>query len=439
MLNTEQVLALAPDPASAAAARKLAHPRAWRTIGRSDAALWGECQGSALYLVRVHLPDAAARCSCPSRKFPCKHALALMLIAASQPELVGAAEPPPWVTEWLAQRARTIEQHGQRPKKITPPEPAAQAKRAGQRLERVRDGIEALDRWMQDLVRNGLATVASAGSAPWQAQAARLVDAQASGLASRLRGVSGIPRTSPDWAGDLLADLGQIALLTHAFGRLDHLDPPLQADVRQLVGWTLKEEEVVGAGDLVEDDWLVLGQFLDEDERFRVQRTWLTGIRSGRVAMILQFAAASVPFGDTFAPATHFEATLAFWPSAFPLRALVHARTTVAVAWRDRLPGADSFAVCLRQAAHALGCQPWLGRLACVVRGVVPVIGLDDRWSLVDRDRAAVPLAGTGTWSLLAISGGHPIDVAGEWNGRDLRPLFASAWPEDGTWSRPAT
>ncbi len=439
ILTTEQVLALAPDSASAAAARKLAHPRDWHNLGRSDRALWGECQGSARYQVRVHLPDATVKCSCPSRKFPCKHALALMLIAAGQPELVAAADPPLWVDEWLAHRARTVEQREQKPKKATPPDPEAQAMRAGRRLERVREGIESLDLWMQDLVRNGLASIETAGSAPWEAQAARLVDAQAPGLASRLRGLSFIPRATPDWAGEMLADLGRLALLTHAFGRLDDLDPPLRADVRQLVGWTMKEEEVVAAGDRVDDDWLVLGQFVDEDDRFRVQRTWLKGIRSGRVAMILQFAAGMAPFGDTFAPATHFEATLAFWPSAFPLRALVHTRQTVAVAWHDRLPGAESVAVCLRDVARALGRQPWLGRLLCVFRDVVPVIGPDERWSLVDRDHAAITLSGTGTWSLLAISGGNPIDVAGEWDGRVLRPLFASTWPESITWSRPAT
>lgn len=439
ILTTEQVLALAPDSAAAAAARRLAHPRDWHELGRSDRALWGECQGSARYQVRVHLPDATVKCSCPSRKFPCKHALALLLIAAGQPELVSSAEPPPWVSDWLAQRDRTIESRDAKPKKTAPPDPEAQARRAGQRMERVREGIAGLDLWMQDLVCNGLASVAATGSAPWQAQAARLVDAQAPGLASRLRGLSGIPRATPDWAGALLSDLGRLALLTRAFRRLDDLDPALQADVRQLIGWSLKEDDVVAAGDLVEDDWLVLGQFVDEDERFRVQRTWLQGIRSRRAAMILQFAAGTAPFGETFAPATHFEATLAFWPSAFPLRALVHARQTVAAAWHDRLPGADTFAGCLRDAAHALGRLPWLGRLLCVVRDVVPVVGENERWSLVDRDRALIPLAGAGTWSLLAISGGHPIDVAGEWDGRVLRPLFASAWPEDLTWSRPAT
>src|SRR5688572_4415777 len=83
-LTTDQILALAPDAGSMSAGRKLAHPRHWRSAGRADTALWGECQGSTLYQVRVDVSQpaaAAVKCSCPSRKFPCKHALALLLMA----------------------------------------------------------------------------------------------------------------------------------------------------------------------------------------------------------------------------------------------------------------------------------------------------------------------------------------------------------------------
>jgi SWIM zinc finger len=435
MLTTDQVLALAPDPSSAAAARKLAHPRDWRNLGQSELALWGECQGSALYQVRVDLSDRAAKCSCPSRKFPCKHALALMLMAAAQPDLLAASEPPAWVSDWLQSRARTAERREQS-SKATPPDPAAQAKRAGQRLDRVREGIDALELWMQDLVRNGLASVEAMGMAPWEAQAARLVDAQAPGLASRLRGLAFIPRATANWADDLLGELGRLALLTRAFRRIDDLDPALQADVRQLVGWTLKEDEVVAHRDLAEDDWLVAGQWAEDDERFRIQRTWLKGIRTGRVALILQFAAGNATFAESFLPATHFEAVLAFWPSAFPQRALVLERKSPAVAWNDRLPGSDTLAAFLLDASSALARHPWLGRSPCFIRDVVPVPSADEAWSLVDRERASLPLGGGDAWSLLAISGGRAIDVMAEWDGRALRPLFASAYSERTTWAR---
>src|SRR5438477_1436679 len=104
-LTIEQVTALAPDASSAAAAKKLATPAAWRGLGQNATALWGECQGSALYQVRVDLADLTAKCSCPSRKFPCKHAIGLLLLAATTPAALPGSEPPEWVSDWLGRRA----------------------------------------------------------------------------------------------------------------------------------------------------------------------------------------------------------------------------------------------------------------------------------------------------------------------------------------------
>src|SRR5690348_1797843 len=114
-----RVLALAPDASSQRAAQSLTSGRAWAASGASPgtgtrdgtgaepAALWGECRGSASapYLTVIDLSGPAYRCSCPSRKFPCKHALALLLLWAdgSVPEATG--DPPGWAASWLAARA----------------------------------------------------------------------------------------------------------------------------------------------------------------------------------------------------------------------------------------------------------------------------------------------------------------------------------------------
>jgi hypothetical protein len=435
-LSPDQVLAFAPDSASAAAARTLAAMRYWRDPGRSDAAVWGTCQGSALYQVAVDLTGPAWKCSCPSRKIPCKHALGLMLFAASTPEAIPISEPPPWTTEWLDARARTAARRESK-RAAAPPDSEAQSKRAAQRFERVREGIDGLELWMQDLVRHGLAAADPSGG-NWDAQAARLVDAQAPALASRVRGLAYVPRATADWAGDLLAELGRIAFLTEAFRNLDTLDEPLRADVRQLIGWTTKEDEVVAAGDMTDDDWIVLGQATDEDERFRSQRTYLSGQRSRRSAMVLQFAASGEPFAETLLPGTHVEAVLAFWPGAAPLRALVHERRTPPVAFDGRLPGFPTFAAFLDDVSTVMARQPWTMRLPCVVCDVVPTPESEETWWLQDKSRDALPLAQRDAWPLLAISGGHPIDVMGEWDGRWMRPLFAWSPRDNAGWSRPA-
>ncbi|HEY6892487.1 MAG TPA: SWIM zinc finger family protein, partial [Solirubrobacter sp.] len=82
--SAETVEGLAPDPASVAAARKLARSGPWSSVGYDERAVWGLCKGSGArpYQASVDLAGPAFKCSCPSRKFPCKHALALLLLWA---------------------------------------------------------------------------------------------------------------------------------------------------------------------------------------------------------------------------------------------------------------------------------------------------------------------------------------------------------------------
>jgi len=107
-LSLEQVLAFAPDARSAAAGEKLGTPASWQNLGASDDAYWGECKGSALYQVRVALPDLIAKCTCPSRKSPCKHVLGLLVLAATTPSALIATQPPEWVIEWLVRHGESV-------------------------------------------------------------------------------------------------------------------------------------------------------------------------------------------------------------------------------------------------------------------------------------------------------------------------------------------
>jgi hypothetical protein len=425
-LTVEQVLALAPDPSSGSAARKLGISKPWSSLGRCERAIWGECQGSALYQVRVDLTDVATKCTCPSRKFPCKHALGLLLLAATAPASLVAGVPPEWVTDWLARRAASTERKEARaaaPEKA--PDPAAQAKRAEQRLARVVKGLDALDLWMNDLVRNGIAGVEAHPPAYWETQAARLVDAQAPALASRVRRLAQLVGGDARWPVRLLDELGRIALLTHAFRRIDELPAPLQADVRQLIGWSLTQDEVAANGEAIKDEWIVAGQWSEDDERVRVQRTWFVGVRSSRTALFLQFAAGVAPFAENLIPGTAFEGELVYWPSAWPIRATIRERFAAPRAWSDRLPGFDRVEAFLDAVAAATARQPWFDRTVACLRAVTPVhLGKAGR-IVRDTEGRALPLAPLDAWVLFALSGGAPVDLTAEWDGCHLVPLSA--------------
>lgn len=431
-LSTDHVLALAPDPSSASAGKKLANARTWQDLGRNDNALWGKCQGSALYQVRVDLRDTTVRCSCPSRKFPCKHGIGLMLLAADSPASVPQAAPPEWVAEWLAKREEDKVKREQKAiasqTTETVDDPArverrqAQAnKSAAKRAGLVARGLDALDLWLDDLIRSGLAGVELKPASFWESQAARMVDAQAAGVAARLRAIAGIPNSGPDWPDRLLAELGRLALVTHAYQRIDTLEPGLQDDIRSMIGWSLKEDEVVARGEAVSDEWIVLGERVTTEDRLRVSRVWLLGLTTRRAALVLQFAAAGAGFEETFVPGTRQQATMIYWPGAYPQRALVRERGGKPRPQVEALPGVDSIDEFLQGVARALARQPWLDRFPCVLRHVVPVLA-GDRWLLQDSSELALPLVAGTHWTLLALAGGAPVDIAGEWDGRSLRP-----------------
>ncbi|HEX8008758.1 MAG TPA: SWIM zinc finger family protein [Trebonia sp.] len=83
--SAESVLALAPDESSRRAAKGLARPSPWSGTGTAGELVWGLCAGSGAnpYQVIADLDAPAYKCTCPSRKLPCKHALGLLLNWAS--------------------------------------------------------------------------------------------------------------------------------------------------------------------------------------------------------------------------------------------------------------------------------------------------------------------------------------------------------------------
>ena len=78
--SADQVTALAPDKQVATAGLKLASPATWSDAGVHEALPHTSASGSGKkpYRVCVDLSGPAFTCSCPSRKFPCKHAVGLL-------------------------------------------------------------------------------------------------------------------------------------------------------------------------------------------------------------------------------------------------------------------------------------------------------------------------------------------------------------------------
>jgi len=424
------VLSLAPDASAQRAARALAGDKAWCEVGFSadddlPPTLWGLCQGSGVqpYQTCVDLTEPAYRCSCPSRKFPCKHTLALLLRWASG----GAprAPAPTWVRDWQASRADQVSRAVARREAARNVGEgsgrAASTKATLRRAERVAAGLEELDRWLADQLRGGLAGASRLGYAHWDTMAARLIDAQAPG-AARLVG------NLADYVADperLLTELGLLRLLTAGFARLDSLPPALAATLRLRVGMPVAAEEVL-AGEPVRDRWQVLGVRDEPENDLMVRRVWLRGAQTGRAALVLSFAGPGQVFVTDLVLGTALDADLCFYPDG--VRVLI-ARRHAPAAPITTVASAQPVAAAMREYARALAADPWLERWPMVLAGVVPV-KVGDRWCLTAGD-GGVPVdpAVGAPWRLVAAGCGRPVTVAGEWTAAGLRPL--SVWAGD--------
>jgi hypothetical protein len=420
-----RVLALAPDASSLRAAQLLASGRSWPLTGAThDRALWGECLGSAVtpYRTVVDLSGPAYRCSCPSRKFPCKHAVALMLLWSDG--TVGAnGGPPDWAAGWLA--ARLAKASDQKEPKA-PADPAAALRRAEQREARVASGLTELDRWLCDQVRQGLAASQRYGYRHWDDIAARMIDAQAPGLAERLRALAAVPYSGPGWDSRLVEEYALLRLLAVAGREPAALPPPLRDTVRSRVGFTVRQADVLASATPVRDHWRVLARRDLDQDRIRTRRVWLRGRQTGRTALVLSFAAAGQSLDDSLTVGIQTDADLSFYPSAVPLRALVATRYDTGPCGP---PPGTTIGGLLAGYAAALAEDPWLDTWPAVLaatpaRAPAPC--------LYDAAGEALPLhPGAGDcWPLYALSGGHPLTVAGEWTPRGLWPL--TAWDQGG-------
>lgn len=322
-LTEEQIGQLAPDAASVKAGKGLANSTKWVLLEYSDRAIWGHCQGSGKtpYQTVVDVKNIAFKCSCPSRKFPCKHGLGLLYMYASYSESFRQAEEPDWVTAWLSKREEKAEKKEQKEKAETPVDEAAQAKRQAVRHQKVLGGIEDLQIWMKDLLRNGLLNVPERAYALFESISRRMVDAQASGLAGRLKGLQDMNYYSEDWKYKLTDKLSKLYLLTESYKNQENLPADWQAEIRTQIGYPQSKEEVM-AGEPVADQWMVLHIRSNKMNDLPTDTFWLYGKSSHRMAIYLNFMAPGTLPEFNLLTGAVYEGQLYFYKGVATMRAL---------------------------------------------------------------------------------------------------------------------
>ncbi|MCQ4212504.1 SWIM zinc finger family protein [Streptomyces longispororuber] len=445
--TTDQVLAMAPDAASRKAGSKLGAAGPWSATGSSDeGAVWGLCKGSGSRPYQTIVDTGAGagggagpayKCSCPSRKFPCKHALGLLLLwAGGDAQLPAGGTPPDWAEQWLEgrrKRAESKEAAAAAPgSAAAPADPEAVRRRAERRAQRISAGVTELEQRLADLLRGGLAQAEQAGYGMWDEAAARMVDAQAPGLAARVRELGAIPGSGPGWPVRLLEECALLHLLDQGWLHRDELPDDLAATVRARVGLSPQATAAPAR-----DQWLVLSQHDAADGHLTTRRIWLYGTESERTALLLSYGAAGRAPSLALPVGLALDAAVSGHPGAGSLRAELGGQFGVPSPSPMRPQGVDVTAA-LAAYGRALTDDPWLVSWPVTLADVIPAQDPDGGWQLADSDgKSALPVtahaaASPGLWRLAALSGGAPVTVFGECGHTGFRPL--STWtgaPDD--------
>jgi hypothetical protein len=421
--SVQRIEQLAPDAAAIKAAQGTAKPAKWQNLGRDERLLWGECQGSGAnpYQVRVDLVDVTYKCSCPSRKLPCKHTLALLLMLANG-VTVPTAQPPEFVAEWSANRAKRAE--AKQAREVEKPEAtdtAARTKRTEKREARINDGLAQLETWLADIVSQGLAATRGQGPQFWNQIASRLVDAQAPGLARRVKALGDRALANSQWQSDLLDGISKLQLLIDAYRNLERLPGDLAAEIRTLVGWTQEQSELREREGL-RDHWHVVARRQSEDEHLRVQFSWLHAVQANRYALLLEFAVGAQPLPATFTVGQVVDATMVFYDGCPSMRVLEKERHTSADRRLQLPPGVDILSL-QAEYSRMLAMNPWFDRLPATL-GPVRVVIDGDQLLLEDHSgrRVLVDPACKHRWNLFALAAGSTLTIFGEWNGGAFEP-----------------
>ena len=465
-LTLDKIAKLAPDQASLAAARKLLKASSWPGLFADSAGLvWGECQGSGStpYRVVVETEDLGYKCTCPSRKFPCKHCLALMWMRAEGKTGFAVAAPPDWVTDWMRRRragggARAQDAEADTEERATksmaaaltdeevPADPKAEARAAAardrsqrNREEAILAGLDDLETWLADQLDSGLVGFATQARKSCATLVQRLVDAKASGLASRLEALPGRLLAMPEGqrGAAAVAELGQLNLIAQAYRRQDSLPADLREAARRAVGWVKTRSELLDDAQAmrVSGSWRVVAVLSEvQPDRLRRLETWLLREEPAgapNCAVLIDFVPVSTgPARSPYGVGERLKATMVFYASAAPLRAQIAVTDSPAADSSDPISfGAQSLGQALENYDRALAVEPWLDRWPLSFSNCRLRESGKRLWLLsLDDDGLAVPLAVAQTVIAAPLGCVDRLDGFGIWNGSALE-LTAAETP----------
>lgn len=414
--SPDDLLRLAPDAKSLEAGRRLFYSRRWRLVGGDGQWLWGEFSyGNANKAIEsaVELTSGRFVCSCRARQRPCAHGLALVLMLKNDQQRISVAQPPSWV--------RSVQHQVERKEKSRPFKDILAAEdRQSDRLALMTAGVEELELRLLDLARRGIADTQAQGPDVLRAAAARLTDAKLSGPAGHLRRLAKLGTNGTE--AEFARTLGDLYLFVRAWKNRQKLPNNQHDELLQFAGTTTRKDDLLAQPE-ISDHWLVMGIINGQDEKLRWRRTWLRGETTHRFALLQEYAFGEQPYERTLPLGGTFQGGVHYYPGSYPQRAIMPSTVPGGRPY-DGLKGYSTMAALRANYQKALTVNPWLYTYPVYLQQFRPFVH-NRAELLLDSSGETIPLHPeySGFYRLLAISGGAPLSLFGEFDGYQILPL----------------
>lgn len=439
----EKIAALAPNDSTERRGRSLANSAKWNSIATNYEAIWGECKGSGSqpYAVQINLSGPKYKCSCPVRKPPCKHVLGLFFLFAKSSAVFKYQAPAEAVKNWLNQQSpNAISSTSKTTVPVLKTEEAieqakvAKEKRWAQRVQLMTSGMDELELWLTDLIRQGIANTDIQKASFWNQVAAKMVDAKLPRISTYLKETHQLIQQNPNWSEIVVARLGELYLWAESFKKRNLLSAEMQEELYQSLGKIVKKADILEQHPSTKDLWFILGKKEGVDIEGRsFRKIWLQGQKTKQHALILDYAFGSMGYEQQYIVGDLLDGALVYYSKAYPQRAIFESFDSAKIYEKTEASTHNDLNSVLTSYGKALAQNPWLFSFPVGLSKLKAFMNDKKELKIKDINNSIIPLSNVKEdimWKILAISGGHPISLFGEWNGLHFEPL--SLLTEDG-------
>jgi hypothetical protein len=320
----------APDPVSFQRAKGLVNLNLWDSLGKNidSSIFFGTYLGTNGYasfntsftpiLNLENNPESKPlwTCNCPSFKKPCKHALALSMLAKSFAADFTKTEPPEWIE--LILKKRNSKPRKKNPK-ILVENPEEYSKKLRLKIHEVLPGILDLKNWLIDIARIGIIRLYQNQDSEIIFLARRLVDSK---LGTLSKWVLELNELKVENTTEIARILARLHSVVYSVIHFEKLPTKYHIHLAESLGMYTTKEEVLQTLP-IKDDWYVISIQEKKEAQLIQIKTWFLGLQSKELCYILDFFPAFAKPASGYFPGSIIHAEAFFYPGLIKSRAIL--------------------------------------------------------------------------------------------------------------------